>query len=63
MHVLNGVNYSLFSVAPFAMKILWDAYHDMMLLLLNFHHVWRSYAPIKDVALNMLLYSLSFCLL
>jgi hypothetical protein len=36
------------------MKNLWDAYHDVRMLLLNFHPVWRSYAPIKSMALNML---------
>jgi hypothetical protein len=36
------------------MNILLDAYHDVKMLLLNFHPVWRSYAPIKSMALNML---------
>jgi hypothetical protein len=37
-----------------AMKFLWDAYHDTMLLLLNFHHVWMTYAPVINVILYML---------
>jgi hypothetical protein len=37
-----------------AMKFFWNAYHDIMMLLLNLHHVWMTYAPVINVILYML---------
>jgi hypothetical protein len=36
------------------MKFLWDAKNALVMLQLNFHEIWMSYAPVINVILYML---------